>query len=66
MSVPMRADLHVHSWHSGYNYDLPFAKNADGWTKHLFGGWQTNGVLRLTGGTPFTPKAARKKRETRG
>jgi len=41
-----------------YNYDLPLAKNASGWAKHLLGGWQTNGVLRLTGGTPFTPTMA--------
>ena len=25
----MRADLHVHSWHSGYNYDLPFLRSRD-------------------------------------
>jgi Carboxypeptidase regulatory-like domain/TonB dependent receptor-like, beta-barrel len=41
-----------------YNYDLPFAKNASGLMKHIFRGWQTNGVLRLTGGTPFTPTMA--------
>ncbi len=41
-----------------YNYELPFAKGASGWAKHLFGGWQTNGILRLTGGAPFTPTMA--------
>jgi predicted metal-dependent phosphoesterase TrpH len=25
----MRADLHVHSWHSGYNHDLPFLRSRD-------------------------------------
>jgi predicted metal-dependent phosphoesterase TrpH len=25
----LRADLHVHSWHSGLNYDLPFVKSRD-------------------------------------
>jgi predicted metal-dependent phosphoesterase TrpH len=25
----LRADLHVHSWHSGYNHDLPFLKSRD-------------------------------------
>lgn len=24
-----RADLHVHSWHSGYNHDLPFLRSRD-------------------------------------
>src|SRR5262245_25472668 len=47
-----------HMFVVSYNYDLPFAKNASGWAKHVLGGWQTNGVLRLTGGTPFTPTMA--------
>ncbi len=25
----MRADLHVHSYHSGYNHDLPFLRSRD-------------------------------------
>jgi predicted metal-dependent phosphoesterase TrpH len=25
----LRADLHVHSWHSGYNRDLPFLRSRD-------------------------------------
>jgi predicted metal-dependent phosphoesterase TrpH len=25
----LRADLHVHSWHSGYNHDLPFLRSRD-------------------------------------
>ena len=25
----LRADLHVHTWHSGYNHDLPFLKSRD-------------------------------------
>jgi hypothetical protein len=25
----MKADLHVHSYHSGYNYDLPFLRSRD-------------------------------------
>ena len=25
----LRADLHVHTWHSGYNHDLPFLRSRD-------------------------------------
>jgi len=28
----MKADLHVHSWHSGYNHDLPFLRSRDCYT----------------------------------
>jgi predicted metal-dependent phosphoesterase TrpH len=29
MTRTMRADLHVHSYHSGYNHDLPFLRSRD-------------------------------------
>src|SRR6476646_5536428 len=28
----MKADLHVHSYHSGYNHDLPFLRSRDCYT----------------------------------
>ncbi|MFN7926847.1 MAG: TonB-dependent receptor [Blastocatellia bacterium] len=39
---------------ASYNYALPLAVKSSGWAKHLLGGWQTNGILRLMTGTPFT------------
>jgi hypothetical protein len=36
-------------------YELPFASNAKGITGTLFKGWQTNGILSLRSGLPFTP-----------
>jgi hypothetical protein len=44
-----------HMFIASYNYELPFAKGASGWVKHLLGGWQTNGILRLMSGSPFMP-----------
>lgn len=43
-----------HMFVASYNYELPFAKGASGLRKHLLGGWQTNGILRLMSGTPYT------------
>jgi len=36
-------------------YELPFAKNWKGVAGALLGGWQTNGILSLRTGFPFSP-----------
>jgi hypothetical protein len=39
----------------GYTYDIPLGPLAQrDWVKHVFGGWQTNGILALQSGRPFT------------
>jgi hypothetical protein len=35
-------------------YELPFGKNFSGFSKTLFGGWQTNAILIWNSGSPFT------------
>lgn len=46
----------------GHVYELPFGKgkpfvNKGGIASYILGGWQTNGVLRMRSGFPFTPTA---------
>jgi hypothetical protein len=36
-----------------YVYDLPFFKNAAGWLKNAFGGWQVSGITTFMTGTPL-------------
>jgi len=43
-----------HTLVASYNYAFPFANKATGLKKLLLSGWQTNGILRLMSGTPFT------------
>jgi hypothetical protein len=44
-----------------YIYELPYGKgkrwgaSANPWVLAFLGGWQTNGILTLQSGTPFTP-----------
>ncbi len=39
----------------GYTYDIPLGPlAARQWVKQVFGGWQTNGILALQSGRPFT------------
>lgn len=37
-----------------YVYELPFAKNATGLTKHLLQGWQISGINSFQSGNPLT------------
>jgi hypothetical protein len=37
-------------------YELPFARNAHGFVKHVFGGWATDGIIQLQSGLPMTPQ----------
>ncbi|MBL8235018.1 MAG: hypothetical protein JNL98_41335 [Bryobacterales bacterium] len=37
-----------------YVYELPFFRNAAGFTKKAFGGWQVSGITRFESGTPFS------------
>src|SRR5439155_1322833 len=37
-----------------YTYDLPFARNMTGAAGKVLAGWQINGILTLTSGTPVT------------
>ena len=39
----------------GYTYDIPVGSGGENaWVRHVFGGWQTNGILALQTGRPFT------------
>lgn len=48
----------THNFQSYWVWDLPFGQGrrwgSDGFVKHLVGGWQINGVLSATSGTPFS------------
>jgi hypothetical protein len=35
-------------------WDVPIAKNANGWEKQVLGGWQVTGIFNARTGTPFT------------
>ena len=35
-------------------WDLPIAKQVDGWAKQVLGGWQVTGIFNARTGTPFT------------
>jgi len=37
-----------------YSYALPFGKGLEGWTSTLLSGWETNGIVTLQSGRPFT------------
>jgi hypothetical protein len=37
------------------NWELPFAKKAQGWKRAGFGGWSVSGIETLQSGFPFTP-----------
>jgi hypothetical protein len=37
-----------------YSYELPFSATAGGVRGKLLGGWQTNGILSITTGVPFS------------
>src|SRR6185503_4135770 len=43
-----------HRFVFSYEWSLPFFKDAHGWTKNVFGGWQLNGIATVMSGTPFT------------
>lgn len=37
-----------------FTYDIPFAAHLTGFAKDVLGGWQVNGITRLSSGQPFT------------
>jgi hypothetical protein len=37
-----------------YSYALPLGKGLQGWTSTLLSGWETNGIVTLQSGRPFT------------
>jgi hypothetical protein len=39
---------------ANYTYTLPFGKGLSGVAGKLLGGWQTNGIMSLTSGVPFS------------
>jgi hypothetical protein len=45
---------HRHRWVTSFVYQLPFYKNAHGFTGSALGGWEVSGVLTLQSGAPFT------------
>jgi len=50
-----------HQFNSNFSYQLPFGNgqrfgsDANGWVKHLIGGWQWNGIVTAQSGFPFSP-----------
>lgn len=46
-----------HAALTSFNYELPF-KPGNAALRQAFGGWQINGILRLSGGLPLTPTMA--------
>ncbi|MCX6592993.1 MAG: TonB-dependent receptor [Acidobacteria bacterium] len=44
----------THNVVSNFVYELPFFKNGNAFTKNVLGGWQTNGVITMRTGFPFT------------
>ena len=45
---------HRHRFVTSFLYELPFLKNAEGWTHTALGGWQVGGIYTLESGSPFT------------
>lgn len=43
----------THVANASWVYQLPFAQNATGMTKHLLGGWEVSGIVTLETGRPF-------------
>ncbi|MBK6313879.1 MAG: carboxypeptidase regulatory-like domain-containing protein [Blastocatellia bacterium] len=49
------ADFDVrHRFISSGIWEVPFAKNTDGWQKHLLDGWQLSYIVNVRTGAPFT------------
>jgi len=45
----------AHRFSLGYTFDIPLGPLRDStWARHVFGGWQTNGILAVQTGRPFT------------
>ncbi|MGH9555348.1 MAG: carboxypeptidase regulatory-like domain-containing protein [Terriglobales bacterium] len=43
-----------HRWVTNFLYELPFLKGRKDAIGRILGGWQTNGILTVQSGTPFT------------
>ncbi|MFN7948493.1 MAG: carboxypeptidase regulatory-like domain-containing protein [Blastocatellia bacterium] len=43
-----------HSFTTGYNWEIPFAKNTKGFLRQALDGWSLNGIFTAGTGTPFT------------
>ncbi len=44
-----------HRFSLGYTYDIPLGPlERSGWARHVFRDWQTNGILVIQSGRPFT------------
>jgi hypothetical protein len=52
----------THNLQTGWTAELPFGQGKpwaqQGFAKHVFGGWQLNGIFSAYSGTPFTVTAA--------
>lgn len=44
----------THNMVANVVYELPQLKNSNGFMRNVFGGWQTNGIVTLRTGFPFT------------
>jgi hypothetical protein len=43
-----------HNFTTNYVWDIPTPKSFNGLTKAILGNWETNGILTILSGTPFT------------
>jgi Carboxypeptidase regulatory-like domain/TonB dependent receptor-like, beta-barrel len=44
----------THQWVTHFVWELPGQNLQNGWLRHTIGGWQTNGILSIRSGFPFT------------
>lgn len=44
-----------HRWVTSFVYQLPFLRDRDDAIGKILGGWETNGILTIQSGVPFTP-----------
>jgi hypothetical protein len=45
---------HRHRFVASFLYELPFLKEANGWVRTAFAGWQVGGIWTIESGSPFT------------
>jgi hypothetical protein len=43
-----------HRFVTNFTWEIPSPKAADGWVKHVVGGWEVNGIVTMRSGAPFS------------
>jgi hypothetical protein len=56
----------THNLQTGWAYELPFGRDADGMISQLVRGWQVNGVVSIVSGRPITVTADATALDARG